>query len=223
AALGGVALVCVDRLFGWETPAWALLGAPAAAGAVVAGVLASRERRRAGDASVALDHALGPRDRISTSNALGEDEADPFAALAREDAERVALDASPRRAIPVRWDSWWLAAPFAAAGLAAAVMLLPRYDVFGRAERRLEHAMLAHQRADAAEALEQAREEIRRAAAEASSDLATPEQLRALEDLEQELAEGAIDPDDARANAASRLDDLAESLARRAERERQSL
>lgn len=228
AGAGGLALVALDRLLGVGLPVWSLVGAPILLGFVGAGFLAARERRRAGDASIVLDHALGLRDRVSSSIALeraaNDGEAhDPFLALAREDAERVASEASVRRAIPIRFDNWWLAAPFAAAALVTASLFTPVFDVFGASERRVERVALEEQRERSQEAIEEIKEELRQATASGAADAATPEQLRTLEDLERELAQGDISPDDARTKAASRLDDLARSFEDRAEREDRSL
>jgi hypothetical protein len=228
AAAGGLALVAVDRLLGIGLPVWTLLSAPILVGCVGAGFLAARERRRAGDASIVLDHALGLRDRVSSSIALERvasngDANDPFLALAREDAERVSSDANVRRAIPIRFDNWWVAAPFAAAALVTASLFTPVFDVFGASERRVERVALEERRERSQEVIDEIKEELRQATANQSADAATPEQLRALEELERELAQGEISPDDARTKAASRLDDLAQSFEDRAEREDRTL
>jgi hypothetical protein len=228
AAIGGLALVGADRVFALAVPVWALIASPLALGAAAAFFLAARARRRAGDASIVLDHALGLRDRVSSALALEQialngEANDPFLTLAQRDADRVATDAKVRSAIPVRFDNWWVAAPFAAAALVTAAVLMPDLDVLGRAERRITEVALEEQRDEAAVALEQIKEELRQATANESAEGATPDQLRALEELERELAEGAIDADDARSEAASRLEDLAQSFEDRAEREDRSL
>lgn len=228
AAAGGLALVAADRLLGIGLPVWSLVSAPILVGCVGAGFLAARERRRAGDASIVLDHALGLHDRVSSSIALERvasngDANDPFLALAREDAERVSLEANVRRAIPIRFDNWWVAAPFAAAALATASLFTPAIDVFGASERRVERVALEERRERSQDVIEEIKEELRQATANQSADAATPEQLRALEELERELAQGEISPDDARTKAASRLDDLAQSFEDRAEREDRTL
>jgi hypothetical protein len=228
AAIGGLALVGADRVFAFDLPVWALIASPLAIGAAAATLLAVRARRRAGDASIVLDHALGFRDRVSSALALervahnGEAN-DPFLTLAQRDADRVASDARVRSAIPLRFDNWWIAAPFAAAALVTAAMFTPVFDVLGRAERRMTEVALEEQREEAAVALEEVREELRKATANESAEGATPDELRALEELERELAEGAIDADDARSEAASRLEDLAQSFEDSAEREDRSL
>ncbi len=228
SALGGLALVAADRIFAFDLPVWALIATPLTLGAAAAIVLASRARRRAGDASIVLDHALGFRDRVSSALALEHaahngEASDPFFTLAQRDADRVAGDAKIRRAIPLRFDNWWFAAPFAAAGLIAAALFTPVFDVLERNDRRVVEVAMQEDRDQAANTIEQLKEELRNAATTESGDAATPEQLRALEELERELAEGAIDADDARTEAASRLGDLAQSFEDRAEREDRSL
>lgn len=228
AAGSGLGLVLADRLFAVGLPVCALVGVPLAAGAAAAGVLAARRRAKAGDAAVVLDHALGLRDRVSSSIALERaahngEAGDPFLALARQDAEGAAARADVRRAIPVRFDNWWVGAPLAVGALVAAAMLTPVFDVLGAGERRVERVALQEQREDAREAIDDVREQVRRALAETSADAATPEQLAALDDLDRELTQGDIKPDDARSKAASRLTDLADSFEDRAEREDRSL
>ncbi len=220
--------MATDRLFALGLPVWALIASPLAIGLAAAIAHAARARSRAGDASIVLDHALGLRDRVSSALALEHaarngEATDPFLTLAQRDADRVASDAKIRRAIPVRFDNWWAAAPFAAAGLVAAALFTPVFDVFGREEHRITEVAMQEQRDQAATAIEELKEELRSAAARESGEAATPEQLRALEELERELAEGAIDADDARTEAASRLGDLAQSFEDRAEREDRSL
>jgi hypothetical protein len=228
AGVGGLALVATDRVFSFGLPVWALIASPLAIGCAAAILLAAHARRKAGDASIVLDHALGFRDRVSSALALeptsmnGEAN-DPFFTLAQRDAERVASDAKVRSAIPLRFDNWWVAAPLAAVALVTAALLTPDFDVFGNSERRMTEVALEEQREDAAVALEEIREELRKATANESAEGATPDQLLALEELERELAEGSIDADDARSEAASRLEDLAQSFEDRAEREDRAL
>lgn len=227
-AAGGLVLVAADRVLGLGLPQWLLIGAPIGIGLLAAGFVGARERRRAGDASIVLDHALGLRDRVSSSIALERvaqngEASDPFLLLAREDAERVATEADIRRAVPIRFDNWWVGAPFAAAALVTATVLTPTFDVFGARERRVERVALEERRERSQEAIEEIKEELRRATANQAADAATPEQLQALEELERELAQGEIAPDDARTKAASRLDDLAQSFEDRAEREDRAL
>lgn len=228
AAGAGVALVATDRLLGMEVPFWTLVATPVLAGVIATGLVGARERRRAGEASIVLDHALGLRDRVSSALALeraasnGEAH-DPFLALARDAADQAAAGASVRRAIPVRFDNWWLAAPVAISALVALAALLPAYDVLGARERRIERVALEERREDARTAIEQARQALREATAEAAPDGASPEQLAALEQLDRELAQGRVSPDDARTQAASRLGDLAQNLEDRAEREDRTL
>ncbi|MGP1310277.1 MAG: hypothetical protein ACTS27_08785, partial [Phycisphaerales bacterium] len=224
----GLGLVAADRVFALRLPVWALVAAPAALGFAATVLVAARLRAREGDAAVVLDSALGLRDRISSSLALERaarngDASDPFFALARSDAERAAEGADVRRAIPLRFDNWWVAAPALLAGLVAAALYAPVFDVLGAEERRVERVALEEERESAAEDIEAIREELREATANTAADAATPEQLRALEDLEQELAQGRVDPDEARAQAASRLDDLAEGLDDLADRDDRAL
>lgn len=218
-AAGGLALVVADRALALHLPVWALVASPLALGVGASIALGARARRRAGDASVVVDHALGLRDRVSSAIALEQDDADSFAILAQREGERASETVDLRRAIPLRFDNWWVGAPIATGALLAGAILLPTWDALGRDAQRVEEVARRAEIDDAVRSIDDSAQRAREALAQAAVDAATPEQLAALDEIEQELAQGRIRPDEARAQAASRLDDLARSFEDRAERD----
>ncbi|MBL0922432.1 MAG: hypothetical protein IBJ10_09940 [Phycisphaerales bacterium] len=221
-------LVAADRLLALGLSVWALTAAPALIAAGAAVVVAVSRRPDEAGAAERVDRALGLRDRLSSAIELHDiegDEENGFVRWAVEDAEQAAQKASVARAIPLRLDGWWAVWPALGAAVVFAAVMAPSMDLLGRGEAKQRRLVEATQRsetaAEIAEAAERAREAIEEAARGASD-----EQLRALEELEKQLTEGLMDPDEARAKAAASLEEMAsraEAEAERLERELSAL
>lgn len=208
-------LVAADRLLALGLSVWAVTAAPVAIAAGAA--LAAAASRRPGDAGAAarVDHALGLRDRLSSAIELQDDEAmrgDAFAQWAVEDAERAAARADVGKAIPLKLDGWWAVWPAVGAVVVAAAVMAPTVDLLGRGAARTKSAVEASQREAAAtqiaDAADRARETLQPAERDAAPG-ATSEQMKALEELEEQLATGQLGPDEARSRAAASLEQIA--------------
>lgn len=204
-------LVAADRLTG-GLAAWpVLVGAPIAA--ALLGTIAWCWSRRLSPVAAAteVDRALGLKDALSSalelSAARREDPA--FAAWAVRDGEAAAAAVRLREAMPIRpgW-TWWAWPAMAAANVAGAIFLpalawTPEAPTIAQAGARDRAAAL----------IEQAVETAREVTDLETRDIATPEQLRVLEELQTQLSKGTTDPDAAIVRAASELDELSRRLA----------
>ncbi len=220
-AVLALGLVGVDRLFGgiWPWP-W-LVGVPIGAALVLALLWTLARRPRPADGAAEVDRVLGLKDRLSSALVLasGGGSGDrAFAEWAVSDGDSAAQGVRLAKAIPIRADwTWWAWPATAAAGLAAA-LFIPAV-VWSKPERTRAATPEAVTRAAAL--VEQAAESARDALEGETEDLATPEQLRVLEELKEQLEKGAARPEDAVARAAGELEEIAERL--RAESEQQRL
>lgn len=217
AAALSLGLIVVDRLFSLEWNVWLLAGAPAGAALLGALIAAMWRRESLLNAAVEVDRALQLRDRLGSALALEQESPDdPFTTLAIEDAQRIAGEVRVKDATPILFGRSWVAWPAVGALAVASAIFLPALD-------------LAHQRAEEAQDAKEIalREDAQRDIADARTavapedistvDLATPTDLEILEQLEEQLASGAVDPNVALATAASALDRAAENLDQSAE------
>lgn len=221
----GLLLALTDRLIGPGVSVWWPVGASAASGVVGAVVSAARRAPGSVGAAAEVDAALGLRDRISSAvqfESRGGD--DPFEALAREDAEARARGVRLASAMPIRLDGWWLLWPLAAAAAIGVGMLMPAMRLLERLDDGQRAAMQ-----QAAAQRDAAAEEVRRAAEELEQ-LVSDEALREggeaferLREIEEQLRRGEKGADEARAESASAMEELARQREAEAERAREQL
>ncbi len=218
----GAALVLIlaDRLAGGLVSWPWLLGLPV--GACLAGAVAWSVVRRPGliEAAAEVDGALRLKDRLSSALAFRGPAGVPDAAFAEwavRDGAAAAASARLDKAIPVRLDWTWMAWPVvAAAGLAGALFVpslrwsAPAATTVARTEARTRAAAIVEEAAQTARDVLEAE----------TGDLATPEELRVIEDLRAQLDRGVTDPDSAIVQAASQLEDLSRRLAAESEQRR---
>ncbi|MEM9560650.1 MAG: hypothetical protein AAF995_10115, partial [Planctomycetota bacterium] len=153
-----------------------------------------------------LDERLGLRDRLLSGVALAE-AADGYSKLAVRDAERSAGTARVDEAIEVRFGREWVAWPVALA-LGVAMFWLP-----ARAEPTPDEPPPSQTALPAAldEAfVQQSLESLR--GDPVVQDAASSEDLALLEEIERELADGLLTPNEAAEQAAGVLDRAAERL-----------
>lgn len=125
-AIGGLAVVGLDRTLDANWPWWVAI-ATCALGAAI-GFFSSFVRPPAtDDVAVLLDRALGLKDRIGTADAInrGRVRGDVFTELVRRDAARVAAGIAPASIIPWRLGRPWLFAVVLVAAVAASNAFLP--------------------------------------------------------------------------------------------------
>lgn len=214
--------VGVDRLFALELPAWLLVAAPVGLGALYALVRSALAPRNLLVAAAHVDRALTLHDQLGSAIALEQDaDNDPFALLAVADAQRTAQEAPIKEATPIEFGASWWIWPITLTLAIASAIFLPSFDLAHRQQNQTKEATQIAQRQEATDDIAQAREAV---APEKLStvDLATPTDMQTLDDLQQQLERGEIDPDEARAQAASVLNDAADRTDQQAdEQERQ--
>ncbi len=223
AALGGFGAVCARLIWASDTgTAWVALGAGVGAGALAGLVVGWVRARRIGvsGATIEVDRALGFSDRLSSALTFDAREDEAFVALARADAERVARGAKARRAVRVRFGSWWGVWPVVVAAGLGVGLWVPAMTLFdsGAKQERLRLVALQQERQDAAKDVRAAREALLEAPEEAGA--VSEEELRTLEEIERELERGNTGGEEARAIAAAALEEMArerEALERRAQ------
>jgi len=223
ALAAALLLLLADRLLGLSL-APGLYGTIALAGAVggIATAVATGSNRFA--AAVHLDRRFDLRDRLGSAAALeeapakGQDRA--FVSLVRHDADRLAGRLDVRAATPIRITGIWGAVVAIGIALLLAGMLLPSMDRSRRDEGATEDRVaLQQERAELAESIAQTAEEIRQ---DTALDHETRQDLDALQQLAEQLtgdSAAELDPDAARKESARRLNEVADRLAREAERE----
>lgn len=201
-----LALVVLARVFPGLLPLSvpALSVAPAVLGAAAAVVVASLRRPGVSQSLRAADQRLDLKDRLATAYELSESP-DPFVPLAIADAESRTDQSLLHRAFPMRFGTAWYVAGTLAAVVLAAAIWMPARNVAPRAERARPTA----------EQVAQASTQIR-AATDALKELAPPEaaatssELANLAEIERDLAEGNLSPEEARARSAATMNQAAE-------------
>ncbi|MHC4426995.1 MAG: hypothetical protein ACYS0D_00125 [Planctomycetota bacterium] len=216
-ALAGLGLLGLDRLLGAGL-SWTAFAALLAGGLVLGVLRAWAQRPARLPVAVRLDRTLGLKDRIGTAEAIrrGVPAArEPFAAMARRDAERVAETIDVRAASPIRVTRVWVLAVAASAALVAGSIYLPRADARGRGPDPQQRAAEEAQRTRIIEAIDQAVAEAERT----DTDEQSSDDLEALERLAEQL-DDATTPElaEARDESAARLEEMAERMARESER-----
>lgn len=207
-----------DRLIGPGLPWWIWIAAPTAAAFAIGLMRALVEAGTPLSAAAELDAALRLHDAIGSGIAL-EDRAgeDPFAQIALEEAERLAVRADVRSAFPLRFGSSWLAWPLVGAAAAAVAAFVPPLRLLHDQRAEAVRIEQAAQRADASEAIQQLAQELQELAPpepDLTADTPRADRLRALEELERQLTRGETSADEARSKAAGILGDLASEMDR---------
>lgn len=226
--LASAALLSIALVLAWKfVPSpwiraidwWWLVAAPMLIAAAPAGLALARpvQSRRG---ALTLDESLSLKDRLTSAIDLhdrpppGVDVA--FAELAVRGAEALARQIRPGDAIPVRADRAWAVWPALAAiavGAGVLVRARPPAPATMPPATKQEVKQAGEQVQAAAKVLE---------AIKSEPTLASPEvqrQLDAVSDIERELAAGRTLPSDARTQSARALDQLAQSIKERAQRE----
>ncbi|MEM7628258.1 MAG: hypothetical protein AAF356_02430 [Planctomycetota bacterium] len=153
-----------------------------------------------------LDEGLGLCDRLLSGVALADAD-DGYAQLAVRDAERSAGAARVDEAIEVRFGRAWVAWPVALAAGVAMFWLPPRGEPMPNAPPSPQAASPAPlDEAFVQQSLESLRGDP------VVQDAASDEDLALLEEIERELADGLLTPDEAAEQAAGVLDRAAERL-----------
>ncbi|MBX3357134.1 MAG: hypothetical protein KF745_01770 [Phycisphaeraceae bacterium] len=215
----GLGAVVAERVLGASGLAWwVVVAVPVAGSAAGAAAIAAFRRRSLLEAGGEVDAALGLRDRLSTGLAFSGATAGPFASIAVEDGERAAGGVALRRAIPVRFGSSWWAWPVLLVGAVGAGWLLPEWNLLRPAAvSPLVLAERERARVEAAKDVVAAVESIRATHDAPTVDVAGREQLAVLEQIEQELADGRVSPEEARRVAAAAMDEVAKEKGEAAE------
>lgn len=201
-------LLLVDRLFGYDLALGWFGLAGLALSLLASGAWLSMTREPGIHAAVALDHAAGLKERISTGLQVRGNSRDPFAAAVVADAERCVAGLSARKLIPLRWTGS-LSYGTAMLLVGALLLLLPEFDLLQREEAQ---AAAQAQRA----AMSRMREVVAQPVtalsqlAEKHADGELDRQVKALEDaLRQEAGK---DPEVLRREAVKQLDKLQDTL-----------
>lgn len=200
----GCAAVVASKLAPLDTAAAGIAGGAVVVVSVLAAAgLALLRRVTPSEGAGRLDEALRLRDRLTTAVELaGRSTRSLFAELALADAEGVAGDVDPARAVPLRANAREWGAGLAAVALAAAVLFV------APARTVTDPAMVASSTPEEREA---ARERIE-AAAESLSPPPGTDQSPAtavsdeLKSIEERLERGELDAEDALAAAAEELE-----------------
>jgi hypothetical protein len=188
---------------------WAF--APLVLGLLVSVTIAAFTRVTPLHAAACADAALGFKDRLASALELARQPGNPFSAWAIAQSEALASGVDPRRVVPLPRSRAWLAVP-----LLIALGVISHEYVPARAAQSTRESELARKR-------DATREQLRTIAAAITpvpssvhpeAPAARPEELRALEDLQHELSEKRIDPDDARIAAARQIEQAADRLDR---------
>lgn len=223
-ASAGLILVLADRILGPGLPWGVLLGLPVAAAVVAAVVTVLARRSTPLSTAAELDASLGLKDRISTAMSIEAEGADddPFRRAALEDAERAAEQIDPRAAIRYRLDSsWWTAWPVIGAAAVLAAVLMPAWHLLtSDPEAEQRRVMEVADRDRAREEITRTAEAVRETLEIDQIDELSPRELETLRQIEQELTEGRISPEEARREAARALEEISSGLEREAERRR---
>jgi len=224
-ASAALVLLLVDRLIGAGLPAVVIVLPPILLAVLTVALLAWRRRRAPLRAAAEVDAALGLQDRLSSGlEFISRGNGDPFAAVAIEDGERTASAVRLREAIPIRLGRSWIAWPILSALVLVGALFLPTMRLLEDQEAAARAGEEAMERETAAEQIRAAGEKVRqRMGPEDGADpsAAGADDLEMLDEIAKQLSEGGGDPDEARSQAASRLQELAQRYEREAEKSEQ--
>ncbi|MBX3364132.1 MAG: hypothetical protein KF866_05140 [Phycisphaeraceae bacterium] len=217
-AAAGLALIITDKVVGWQLGWPVALGVTLGAGAAL-GALASLFRRQTLiNAARHIDTSHQLKDQLSSAMAIApRADTDPFAAWTVLQAEEAAANVRIARAAPVMWPRTWIAWPITSLAAVSISLFVPWVSW-----QKGEQAPATAAQIAAAEQAQRILQEVTSLVRQSEqpsplADLVTPEQARALEELESQLARRAIDGDEAEARAARIADALAEKAHRRAD------
>lgn len=218
ATFAGLLAVAAMKVAGLLMPWGWVLGAFIGAGAAAAISQAVWRRWTLERAAAELDRALGLKDTLASAVALADTEA-PFEQWTVMEAERLAPTVDIRRAIPVAFDWTWWAWPTVGLVTAAAGFLVP--PINWTSTPPLRAVRPADQQAAAAQIAQAAQAAAAAAPLAENPASATPEQLRAVDEVLQELSRGRIEPQEAVARASAKIDELAARIERDALRDQE--
>ncbi|MCW5754377.1 MAG: hypothetical protein KIT24_06715 [Phycisphaeraceae bacterium] len=217
-AAAGLALIITDKVVGWQLGWPIALGVTLGAGAAL-GALASLFRRQTLiNAARHIDTSHQLKDQLSSAMAIApRADTDPFAAWTVLQAEEAAANVRIARAAPVMWPRTWIAWPITSLAAVSISLFVPWVSW-----QKGEQAPASAAQIAAAEQAQRILQEVTSLVRQSEqpsplADLVTPEQARALEELESQLARRAIDGDEAEARAARIADALAEKAHRQAD------
>lgn len=221
-----MAFVILEKVLGLGIPWPVAAGAPIVLAAILSLVLAIVRLPTPLGAAVEVDRSLGLRDRLTTGVAFtssGPLPDDAFVHAAVADAEAAARQADIRRALPIRLGRSWIAWPILGALAVGLGLFLPAWSLLGRGDQSPEILAAAEQqqRTDLADEIASALRTVAPTPESPTLDTAAARRLEALEELQKELAAGAVEPEKAREEAADALQQLAgsmESAAQQAQR-----
>ncbi|MBN4052817.1 hypothetical protein JYU07_00905, partial [Roseiflexus sp. AH-315-K22] len=215
---GGLLLVAVvvGKLAG-ESFGLALPGAVAGVGALLAAsIIATMGRWSEQRAAIEIDRVLGLDDALASALDLEDDHGhndEAFTALALRDAERTAARVDPKVVTPIGLGVGWVAWPIVGALAVGVSMFVPalQRDRAGGTPSQL--AVLPEQAAaEVQAAIEAVSQTIDETDAPDETEIATPEQLEVLDELERELASGELGAGEAVQRAAGVLDERADAI-----------
>ncbi len=227
AVIAGVVallLSITDRLIGLSLEWWMPLFVVAIGGAGWGMWDVLRKRLSPAAAAAVIDERLRLHDSISSAFELAEQaESNPFAAMALEQGDAAAHLANVRRAIPIPLGRDQVIWPALAGVSLALVQFAPQFDLLGSARDRDALISQTQFADDTRDALHQAGELIDQLTEtdEDAPEAGTPE-ARArelLEELDRQLTNKQITPDEARSKASTALTEAAQRATDSADRE----
>ncbi len=202
-------IVLVDKLIGFRMPRVMALSAIAGAATVLSALVVGLSRRpTAHAAAVAIDAALGLKEKFSTA-LFARRQSDAFSAAAVADAESVAGSADLSRKFPLRFPRAAYVA-LALAVLAGGLTRMNPLDLFGHTEQARKEQIKAETIARAKKTVEQALATVNCY----PESLAGSEAVKlAKRDLENLLKAGVNDPAAANRSAMKALEDTSQAIA----------
>jgi len=213
----GLALLVLDRTTALVVPL-AAYPIVVAVAVVIAAVFAILGRPSSFDIAVQLDRRLGLKDRLGTGVAIRHGRArGELTELARLDAQRVAETVDVRRALPIRLTAIWPVAVMLGVTLAAGVAFLPTLGAAGAPEPAVTRAALEQQRTEIVETIDETIDALD----QETLDTVSRQDMETLERLAEQLAEPAVDEIELtrlRDESAATMDEMADRLARDAQR-----
>lgn len=211
-AAAGLAIIGAGKIAGLNIDPVLSLAAPLGVGLFGAAAWTWRKRPTRTDAAQRIDQSHGWHDRVSNAMLLDPARGE-FASWAVEEGESIAAQARAAKAAPIRVGWAWPAGTVLAAGALALGLWAPAIG-WRTPAPRIDPADVA----GAAEAIgDAARTLAPEARRTQTAPLATAEDRRRLDEIERELAQGGITPDEARMKAAEVARDLAERAQAEAE------
>lgn len=209
----GLGALVLDRVIGFGVRL-EVFGILAGVGLLIGAIHALLHRLSAFDLAVRLDRQLGLRDRLGTAEVIrtGQVPDDDFAALVRQDAQRLADSIDLKSATPIRITRIWAVAAAMAAALGLGIAYLPTFAWANHTQPPIGAAELDQQRRRIVQAIGDAVADL----SDETLDEQSRDDLDALSRLAQQLANQPSSETElaqARDHSAARLEELAAQLA----------